>query len=59
MGLVSLERVHQTVQSWREHTSHANTYRLRTQLLQKFATCRPSIGSAGIDFASPTFQSGA
>ncbi len=41
-GLVSLERVHQTVQSWCEHASHANTYRLRTQLLQKFAFCRPS-----------------
>lgn len=40
-GLVSLERVHQTVQSWCEHASHANTYRLRTQLLQKFAFCRP------------------
>lgn len=41
-GLVGLERVHQTVQSWCEHASHANTYRLRTQLLQKFAFCRPS-----------------
>lgn len=32
----------QAVQSWCEHASHANTYRLRTLLLQKFAFCRPS-----------------
>jgi hypothetical protein len=37
---VSLGRVHQTVQSWCEHASHANTYRLRTAVLQKFAFCR-------------------
>lgn len=39
-GLVSLERVHQTVQSWCEQASHANTYRLRTAVLKKFAFVR-------------------
>jgi len=39
-GLVGLRRVQQTVQSWCEHASHANTYRLRSSVLSRFCFSR-------------------
>ena len=39
-GRVSLARVSQSVQSWCNHASHANTYRLRAAVLDRFAFVR-------------------
>lgn len=41
-GKASVDKVRSVVSSWVGHASHANTYRLRTKVLQGFTLTRPS-----------------
>jgi len=43
-GKISLERVNATIQSWLGHAKHANTHRLRQNLLRSFVLTRPTKG---------------